>query len=467
MSTGDGATLSVGGVALKTLAADLILSGAGSTISFGGAAVETSLISIAANAQLQVLSGRSYSSTLAISNGGTVQLGGSTFTSKLLTDKAGSLLSGTGTVAGVLNSAGVLTASGGTLDLTGRDTISGTVTGTGTLSLDDNHFVLADTAPVTVSGIALINRASLALNNSLSYAGTVNVAGPAAITGSGTLSSSGLFEQTGRGVATVAAPFVNTGTISTIVGGTLAFSGGLANTGLILDNGGFTDTAALTGGSLHITAKVSSAVLASASGAANSTLSTLTIGGGTLNTSSTTLTVTGDYVNTGAGVGNSYNPFAGVTGTIDGQGTQLSVVGVNGTTIQDVNGTLTIAVAAGKSAYFAIENTGASGSAALRGALQTTVNGGTINGSSLSGNGVVASNFGPIAAGGSSGTFTVHYSGGTLNNEAIHLTSDFANVAGLTIDIVAQTQSAVPSASSSSLGVEDGVRDWLVLAHHG
>ena len=466
VASGDGATLSVTGAAVKTLSADLILSGAGASVSFGGTAIEASLTTIAARAQLQVLGDRSYTTTLGISNAGTILLGGGDLTSKLLNDRATSLLSGFGTLAGGLASAGTLSATGGTLDLTGRDTITGTVTGTGTLCLDDNRFTLADTAPITVSEIALINRASLAISDSLTYAGVFDIAGVSSLTGTGTFTSTGLFEQTGRGTATVADPFSNSGTILTVSGGTLAFTGGLANTGLVRDNGGFNDTAALTGGALSIGARGSSAMLASANGAANSTVSTLTIGGGTLNTSSTTLTVAGDYVNTAAGTGNTYNAFAGVTGTIDGQGTQLSVVGVNGTTIQDVNGTLTIAVAAGHAAYFEVENTGAAGSAALRGALQTTVNGGTINGRDLSGSGVTAGNFGPIAAGSASGTYVIDYKGGAISNEAIHLTSDFANVAGLTIDIVAQTGSAEP-ATSRSLPTETAHQDWFVLLHHG
>ena len=465
-ASGNGATLSVSGVAVKTLSADLILSGAGSDLSFGGTAIEASLTAIAARAQLQVLGERSYTTTLGISNSGTILLGGGDFTSKLLSDRATSLLSGFGILAGALASAGTLSANGGTLELTGRDSITGTITGTGTLAMDDNRFTLADTAPITVSEIALINRASLAISDSITYAGTFDIVGVSSLTGIGTFTNTGLFKQTGKGSGTIADPFANSGTIATVSGGTLAFTGGLANTGLVLDNGGFTDTAALTGGALSIGARGSSAVLASASGTPNSTLSTLIIGGGTLNTSSTSLTVTGDYVSTAAGTGNSYSPFAGIAGTIDGQGTQLGVVGVNGTTIQDSNGTLTIAVAAGHAAYFEIENTGAAGSAALRGALQTTVNGGTINGRDLSGSGVTAGNFGPIAAGSASGTYVIDYKAGAVSNEAIHLTSDFANVAGLTIDIVAQSASASPAAASS-FPVEVASRDWLVLSHYG
>ncbi len=358
---------------MKVDAADIVLSGAGSSILFGTSTVESSLATINGKAQLQILDGRSYTSTLAITNSGTTVLGGGTMTVKSLTDRGGSLLSGSETLAGLLASAGSLVATGA-LVLTGNDSITGAVSGAGTLTFSHGHSTLSDSNPVTVSTIGLINSASLAIGKSLSFAGTFDVVGAASITGTGALVNSGLFEQTGKGLAKVAAPFTNSGTILTDPGGTLAFSGGLTNTGTILDHGGFTDTAALTGGTLAIGGKGSTAVLASVAGAGDSTVSTLSIGG-TLNTSGTTLTVSGDYVNTASSAGNAYNPDAGVTGTIDGQGTQLGVVGVDGTTVQDVNGTLTIMMTAGKTAHFAIENTGASGSAALRGALQTTVNG--------------------------------------------------------------------------------------------
>ena len=178
------------------------------------------------------------------------------------------------------------------------------------------------------------------------------------------------------------------------------------------------------------------------------------------------VTVTGDYNNTATGTGNSYKPFAGVTGTINGQGTQLAVVGVNGTTITSVNGTLTITIAAGGTASFKIENTGAAGSAALRGALETTVNGGTINGTALTGSGVTAGNFGPIAAGAASGIYTIEDTGGTLSDEAIHLASDFANVAGLTIDIVQRAPSPPPAPRLALPHDHGQLLSWLPSFHH-
>ena len=449
VASGNGATLSITGSAITDLAADLILSGVGSTITFGGTAIENSLTTIARTGELQVLNDRDYTTTKKITNSGTLALGGGVFTAKGLNDHSTALLTGFGTLAASLTSSGAIVATGGTLELDGhKNTISGTESGTGTLAFGGTTTLNVGTV-LDVSNIAMISKATLNIDTPLSFAGTFDIEGKATIAGTAAFTSSGLFEQTGNGLASVNDAFTNSGTVQINSGGTLAFSGGLANTGLILDNGAFTDTAALTGGSLDVGGHGTAAVIASGAGAGNSTVSTLTVGGGTLNTSGTTLTVTGDYNNTAAGVGNSYNPFAGVTGTIDGQGTQLAVIGVDGTTITTVNGTLTITVAPGGTASFEIENTGAPGSAALRGALQTTVNGGNITGHALSGSGVTAQDYGPILAGGTSGVFTIDYSHGNLNNEAIHIASDFANVAGLTIDIVAGAASTQPPGASA------------------
>ena len=463
-----GATLAITGAAVTTDAADILLSGAASYISFGGTAIENSLTAIAAKSELQILNGRSYTSTLAVTSSGTVVLGGGTLTTKGLTTRAGSVLSGFGTLSGVLVSNGSLVATGGALVLTGSDGITGPVSGSGTLTFSGGHNTIADTNPITVSEITVINAATLAISKNLSFAGTFDVVGTSAIAGAGTITSSGLFEETGRGTVKISNPFTNSGTLSNVLLGTLAFSGGLTNTGIILDNGGFTDTAALTGGSLYLGAEGTTAVLASTAGAGNSIVSTLSIIGGTLNLNGTTLTATGDYINGATGAGNSYNAEAHVSGTIDGQGTTLSVVGVEGTSIQSVNGTLTIMVSAGGSAHFEIENTGAAGSTALRGALQTTVNGGSITGTMLSGNGVTAQNFGPILAGGHGGIYTITDKGGTLSNEAIHLASDFANVAGLTIDIVASTPASVSTPASTGGYLPNAVStDALPWLHHG
>jgi hypothetical protein len=468
VSTGDGATLTAVTTSTSALTnddANIILSGANSSISFNGKTVESTLNAISAAGTLQILGDRSYTSTLALTNSGQLDLGGGVLTAKSLVDKAGSVLSGFGTISTALTEDGTLVATGGALELSASAIIAGTVSGTGTLVIDRPNIAVDSGTVLDVSTIAVINNSSLLLNSSVSFAGTFDLVGPGSLSGTGTFTNTGLFEQTGTGnAAAIFDPFSNAGTILVSSGG-MSFQGGLANTGLIVDDGVFKDTAALTGGSLTVGPAGAAATIASASGAGPGTLSTLTMEGGQLNTSGTTLTVTGDYDNTVSGTGNSYKPFYGVTGTIDGQETQLAVVGVDGTTITTVNGTLTIAIAPGGSANFVIENTGPSGAAALRGALQTTVNGGHITGHALSGSGVTAGDFGPIAGGSESGTYTINYSSGSLSGEAIHLASDFANVAGLTIDIVASPQ-ATPRAGGSVWDASVTSPE-LLSSHHG
>jgi hypothetical protein len=468
VASGNGATLTINAAALTTDNANLILSGAGSTIDFNGTAVENSLKALTSGGTLQILGDRSYTTTLALTNNGTIDLGGGTLKAKSLKEGSASVLSGFGTVATVLSGNGAIVATGGTLDLdVSGNSIGGTVSGTGTLSLDGGNTAFATGSALDVSNVAMINGAQLLLNTSLSYAGTFDLVGPNTISGAGTFTNTGLFEETGTGnAAPIDSAFVNAGNILVASGG-MFFVGPLTNTGTITTDGNFKDNGALTGGTLNIGAKGAAATIAIAQGAGNSTVSTLTMAGGSLNTDSTTLTVTGDYDNTAAGTGNSYKPFTGVSGTIDGQETQMTAVGVDGTTINTVNGTLTIDFTQGTAgvANFVVENTGPTSAAVLRGALETTVNGGTINGHNLTGSGVTAQNFGPIAGGSSSSTFTIDYNGGTLSNEAIHLASDFANVAGLTIDIVANPPASEPPAYGTLPAAAAPGYD-LISTHH-
>jgi hypothetical protein len=318
VASGHGASLSITGPAVTKDAATIVLQGAASSIVFGTNTIESSLGSIAANGALQILGGRSYSSTLAITNSGALSLGGGTFSAASLTEATGSTLSGFGTLTNSITSSSSIVTAGGALDFAGaHNTLGGKISGTGTLQFDGGATTISAGTTETASSIALIN-------------------------------------------------------------------------------------------------------------------------GATLNTSGQTLTVLGDYTNTASGIGNAYNPFAGVTGTINGHGTQLAVVGVDGTVVNSSNGTFSISIAPGGTADFVIENTGAAGSAILRGALQTSVNGGNITSSALSGTGITAQDFGGIAAGAASGTYAIAYSSGALTNQAIHLTSDFANVPGITIDILAK-----------------------------
>ena len=117
-----------------------------------------------------------------------------------------------------------------------------------------------------------------------------------------------------------------------------------------------------------------------------------------------TLTVFSDYNNANFGVGNAFNRRANVSTT--GIGNRLIAAGdanqgITGANIS--NGTSTTPTLAignlrvGANTYtYNIANVGTTGPA-LRGAIQTNVNGANISDARLSGNGVTAGNWGPLA----------------------------------------------------------------------
>ena len=138
---------------------------------------------------------------------------------------------------------------------------------------------------------------------------------------------------------------------------------------------------------------------------AASTVGTMTTAG-TLNLGASTLTVHTDYDNANFGAGNAFNRRANVITT--GTGNRLIAAGdanqgLSGLGISNGNtATPTIQIGnvhvGANTFHYQIANTGSSGPA-LRGAIQDAVNGGNITDARLSGNGVAAGNWGPVAAG--------------------------------------------------------------------
>ena len=129
------------------------------------------------------------------------------------------------------------------------------------------------------------------------------------------------------------------------------------------------------------------------------------------------VTVSSDYNNANFGVGNAFNKLADVsetTGQILASGNVATAI--TGTTVTNgtsPTATLTIGgnvhVGQATTYDFQVENTGTSGPA-IRGAVQTSVNGAAISDPNLS---VTAQNFGPIATGSSSGNIGVNYTAST------------------------------------------------------
>ena len=148
-----------------------------------------------------------------------------------------------------------------------------------------------------------------------------------------------------------------------------------------------------------------------------------------------------DYTNANFGVGNSFDPRANVSGA----GFILALGNVAQTLTGNVTGGATpnallafgnVHVGDMTTLNYQINNTGTRGPV-LRGALQTSVNGGNITDGRLGGTGVTASNFGPSRSARTAAlgvTFNAT-SAGTLNGQTLHLINNFDNVGNQNLSI--------------------------------
>jgi hypothetical protein len=111
----------------------ITLSGAGSVIesensAFQEVPIDATLTTIGAAGTLNLLAGRSWTSTNAVTNAGTLILGGGTFAPSALTNSG--VISGGGVVGVAIANSGIIEAATGTLDL------AQAITGSGTLKID-------------------------------------------------------------------------------------------------------------------------------------------------------------------------------------------------------------------------------------------------------------------------------------------------------------------------------------------
>lgn len=196
---------------------------------------------------------------------------------------------------------------------------------------------------------------------------------------------------------------------------------------------------------------------------ATNSIGVLTLAAGAvLNLGSDNLRIGSDFVNDNAGAGNSYDPTAGVVfqhvpiapgpvqngtttvitgGNLLGGGAHITLggdaqPGSSATATLDLGSFHIGQTVAGS---YTIANSGTAGAAALRGAIQTDVNGASIADAGLSGSGVTAQNFGPIAAGATSQPYGVmlhadHAGTGTLAQ--LVLPTDFSDSGTVTLDII-------------------------------
>ena len=222
-----GATLQLAAnTALTTDSTKITLNGAGSEIEWGKTTptkIESSLTTIGSTGTFAVLGNRGYTTTLAISDSGLLQLGGGTFAAASLTVTATGKLLGFGTVTPAVANSHIVEASGGVLKL------STGATGTGTLIADTGATL--ELAGATTAG-AVTDNGTVKLDGITLTPSSVTIASGAHLSGFGTVTSGatngGTIEASG-GTLTITGAVTSAGTLQSDSGATLVLNG-VANT---------------------------------------------------------------------------------------------------------------------------------------------------------------------------------------------------------------------------------------------
>jgi hypothetical protein len=355
-------------------------------------------------------------------------------------------------------------ANGGAINMDGSvsllNNLAGNLTGGhwradgsgSTITLRGTH-VATNTADVTLRGVGSVIQTTNPSNitQTLDQSLTTNAAGGTlriqngrvfnAAANSGNFTNAGLLELTG-GTFTSSTLASNgsivglgTSTVTTGAGNQISGSGAItAQTGTL------TITRGVNMGTGSSLTSVAGATVDLASATAASRIGTLA-NNGSLALGGQNIVVTKDYTNANFGSGNAFDSRANVSGsgviignnasqTLTGNVTSL---GANtwGLNIGNVRGGTT------SNATFQIANNGTG--ADIRGAVQTAAGGASITDARVSGSGVTAGNFGPIAAGANSGNLTVTLSGngtgGALAGQTIAIVSNFGNVATQSVQL--------------------------------
>ena len=428
--------------------------------------INTGTLRAANNATLQLTGsgGGSFTNTggtIEAQNGSTVRLidgaviaGGTLTTSGtgVITTPSG----GAGPNAATLNGVTVSSGSRFVGAPNSATTLVGTITNNGTMTLASTglaaDFVL--NGDVTLTGSGAVTLSDSAGNRIYGGAGTslTNAAGHT-IRGSGQIGT-GLNGLTNQGVIladqsvglaiNTSSAIVNSGTLQANSGSALTLFDSVNNSGTILANGGTVNANAGFTGTTG-TARIEGAG-SIVMGAAGSVGNLVLNGTGTLALGTNNITVSSAYNNANFGTGNSFNARAGVTGSgqiLAAGNVAQAITGASVTNGSTGTATLTIGnVHVGATTVsYQIANTGTTGPA-LSGAIQTSVNGGNLTDARLSGTGVTASNWGPVAAGGHSGdrsvTFTTASAGALapLSGQVLHIANNFGNVSAQNLNIV-------------------------------
>ena len=350
-------------------------------------------------------------------------------------------------------------------------TLRNTITNNGTMTL-------ASTGPAAdlyvIGDVTLAGNGAVSLGNSLgnrifgsagssltNAAGHVIVGGGQIGLGAIGLNNQGVIaaNQPVGLIINTSSTIVNSGTLQANDGSALTLARTVNNSGTILANGGTVNANAGFTGATG-TARVEGAgsiVVGTSSSVGNLVLN----GTGTLALGTNNITVHSDYNNANFGIGNSFNARSGVTGTgvISAAGNVAqAITGANITSGTTGTATLTIGnVRVGANTYqLRTSPTPARRVPALRGALQTAVNGGNITDARLSGTGVTESNWGPVAAGGSSGNLNVTFTTATagaltpLAGQTVHIANNFGNLGAQNLNIVLQGGAAAYNAAAGS-----------------
>ena len=278
------------------------------------------------------------------------------------------------------------------------------------------------------AGVLFITARNYTTTNAFSNAGTINLADATLTFASLTIAPGGRLGCFSGG-NTVAVRPTNSGHIWAR-GGTLAFTNGIQSAG-------------------GDTVRADSVLDLSAGTATGSSADFLVLNAdlygspnGNLVLGTKTFAVGIDYTDASSGTGNTFAPRAYVTGTgainaVGGTGQTLGGSVTGGATATPTLAFGKVRVGDAPTLSYQINNPGTSG-ARLRGAIQTSVNGGHLTDPRLSGAGVTAGNFGPILPGGNSGSLAVTFTvsdAGPLTGQTIRLLNNFDNVADQTLSI--------------------------------
>ena len=178
IATGHGATLNLsgnaaGGGAIVNAAAILQLSGSGSVIqSFDPftnsmRTLEQTLSTVAQGGSLQILASRGYTTTVNLTDAGTIQIGGGTFQANSLTVTLGARIFGSGIIANAPVNSGKIEAFGGLLK------VNGNIVGSGVMQIDNASTLELAGATAQTANFATGADATLKLDTATSFTGTM------------------------------------------------------------------------------------------------------------------------------------------------------------------------------------------------------------------------------------------------------------------------------------------------------